>query len=307
VSIKTLSRRTTAKMGSQILAVKTHSPTLLIGVGAVGFAASTIMACRATLKLSEILEEGEANLKKVDAAQDSFEAEEIKKASFGVRLQVAIRIAKLYAPAVIVGGLALGAVTGSHIILKKRNAGLVAAYTVLDKIHSDYRSRVIADQGEKKDFEYLHGVEEREIVEETENGPVVKTVKGLDQEAIENADPEKIYKRVYNRKNKHWSDIPNQNQYTLQMIQSEANDLLRLQGYLFLNQVYDMLGFESTGTGQIVGWVKNPEDGKGDGFVSFGIWDNGVYKGMQWLNGDADSIMLDFNVDGPIIGALKKV
>lgn len=320
MSIKTLGRGLTARMGSQILSVKTHSPVLLLGAGAVGFTATVVLACQATLKLSDVLAAGEENLKKVDAAKGDFEEEEIKKATFGVRLQVAIKVAKLYAPAAAIGVVTLGLITGSHIILKKRNAGLVAAYTVLDKIHKDYRGRVVEDQGEEKDFEYLHGVETRVVVEETVDGPVDKTVKGLDQNVIANEDPELHYRRIFSAPkfdedgeiipgtgNKHWSDIPNQNQYILQMIQSEAGDLLRLQGHLFLNQVYDMLGFEPTAAGQIVGWKKNPKEGEGDGFVSFGIWDRGVYRGTQWLNGELDSLLLDFNVDGPIIGSLKKV
>lgn len=307
MNFKTLGRKATAKMGRQILSVKTHSPSLLIGVGAVGFTTSLVLACQATLKVSEILEKGEANLKKADAAQDSFEEEEIKKAKFGVRLKTAIEVAKVYAPSALVFGISLAAVTGSHMILKKRNAGLVAAYTVLDHSFRKYRGRVVADQGEQKDFEYFHGVEEREQVRETDKGPVVETVKGLDQETIENEDPEENYRRVFNRKNKHWSDIPNQNQFVIQLVQQEANHLLRLQKHVFLNQVYDMLGFEPTAAGQIVGWVKDPEQGEGDGFIDFGVWNDGVFKGMQWLNGDSESLLLDFNVDGPILGRLKKV
>lgn len=306
MSIKSLTRKVTARAGRQILTVKTHSPVLLFGVGLVGVTATTVLACRATLKMSELLEEGEKEL--VDTQSETgLEDETKKKLAFNVRLQVAIKIAKLYAPAVIVGVASVGALTGSHIILRKRNAGLAAAYTVLDKIHKDYRGRVIKDQGAEKDFEYLHGVEEREIVEETKDGPVVKNVKGLDQEAIKKEDPEKFYRRLFDRDHKDWSDIPNQNQFLIEMKQSEANDLLRLQGHVFLNQVYDLLGFEPTAAGQIVGWVKNPEAGEGDGYINFGIWNDGVYKGMQWLNGHSDSVLLDFNVDGPILGALKKV
>jgi hypothetical protein len=76
---------------------------------------------------------------------------------------------------------------------------------------------------------------------------------------------------------------------------------------VFLNQAYDLLGYEPTAAGQVVGWRKNPEEGEGDNYISFGVWHEGVFKGTQWLNGDTDSILLDFNVDGPILGALKKL
>ena len=324
MNFKTLGRKAVSRMGSQILTVKTHSPVILIGTGAVGFTATVVLACRATLKLSDILAEGEENLKKANAASaEKFGEDEIKKAKFGVKLQTAVNVAKAYAPAFAVGIFTLACVTGSYTILKKRNAGLAAAYAVVDKGFKDYRKRVVEDQGVEKDFEYANGVETREVVVEGKNGDLeAKTVKGLDQDAIRTADPESTYKRLFHGPerdefgniveggypaSKKWSDIPMQNQFVLQMVQSEANDLLRLQGYLFLNQVYDMLGYEHTVAGQIVGWRKNPKEGKGDGYVSLGKWENGQYKGVEWLNGESDSILLDFNVDGPILGVLKKV
>jgi len=323
VSFKTLGRKTVARMGSQILTVKTHSPAILIGTSAVGFTATVVLACRATLKLSDILAEGEENLKKANAASgEKFGDDEIKKAKFGIKLQTAINVAKVYALPAAFGIFTFACMTGSYTILKKRNAGLAAAYAIVDKGFKDYRKRVVADQGEQKDFEYAHGVETREIVKETADGPVVETVTGLDQDSIRTANPEKIYKRLFHgperdadgnlveggyEGHKQWSDIPLQNQFFLQTRQSELNDLLRYQGHLFLNQAYDILGFEPTIAGQEVGWLKNPKEGEGDGYVSLGVWDNGTYRGIEWLNGNADSILLDFNVDGPILHALKEM
>lgn len=324
MSMKTLGRKAVARMGSQILTVKTHSPAILIGTGAVGFTATVVLACRATLKLSDILAEGEENLKKANAASaEKFGEDEIKKAKFGIKLQTAVNVAKAYAPAFALGVFTIACVTGSYTVLKKRNAGLAAAYAIVDKGFKDYRKRVVDDQGEQKDFEYANGVETREVVVVGENGDLEsKTVKTLDHEAIRTADPEETYKRIFHGPErdengdiveggyaacKRWSDIPNQNQFVLQMLQSEANDLLRLQGYVFLNQVYDMLGYENTVAGQIVGWKRNPKEGEGDGYISFGTWDQGVYRGIEWLNGDSDSILLDFNVDGPILDSLKRI
>ena len=324
MNFKTLGRKAVSRMGSQILTVKTHSPVILIGTGAVGFTATVVLACRATLKLSDILAEGEENLKKANAASaEKFGEDEIKKAKFGVKLQTAVNVAKAYAPAFAVGIFTLACVTGSYTILKKRNAGLAAAYAVVDKGFKDYRKRVVEDQGVEKDFEYANGVETVQVVVEDEDGTLAtKTVKGLDQDSIRTANPEKTYKRLFHgperdadgnlveggyEGHKQWSDIPLQNQFFLQTRQSELNDLLRYQGHLFLNQAYDILGFEPTIAGQEVGWLKNPKDGEGDGYVSLGIWDNGTYRGIEWLNGNSDSILLDFNVDGPILHALKEM
>jgi uncharacterized protein DUF6353 len=68
--------------------------------------------------------------------------------------------------------------------------------------------------------------------------------------------------------------------------QSYANARLQAQGYLFLNDVYDMLGFNRTGSGQLVGWLK----GTGDNYVDFNI------VKVE----DENAFLLDFNIDGVI-------
>jgi hypothetical protein len=310
VSIKSLTHRVTAKAGRQVLKAQKHSPVFLVGLGIVGVGASVVMACRATLKLSDVLAEGEEHLKKVEVTVTDGEDSETKKASFNVRLQTAIKIARLYAPTAILFTASVGALAGSHLILSRRNAGLAAAYIGLDGAFKDYRGRVITELGEEKDFEFLHGVHEREIVEEGPNGPEVKIIRGLDQKAMQEMDPETTYGRVFSpllpdgSPNSNWQDVPGQNNFFLEMVQNRLNSLLRLQGYVFLNDAYDLLGYKKTKAGQVVGWVKNPEDGKGDGYIDFGVWRNGVHAGKEWINGHKDAYWLSFNVDGPILDLL---
>jgi hypothetical protein len=77
--------------------------------------------------------------------------------------------------------------------------------------------------------------------------------------------------------------------------QQWANDMLMGTGYIFLNEVYKMLGLEPTPAGQLVGWVK----GNGDDYIDFGILDD-PYEGMRFVSGDEASVLLDFNVDGVV-------
>jgi hypothetical protein len=75
--------------------------------------------------------------------------------------------------------------------------------------------------------------------------------------------------------------------------------LLQGRGYVFLNDVFDMLGLERTPAGQIVGWLKGSKGG--DGYIDFGVFrDDNAYMGMQFVTGNERSVLLDFNVDGPI-------
>ena len=84
--------------------------------------------------------------------------------------------------------------------------------------------------------------------------------------------------------------------------QNYANEKLQKQGYLFLNDVYDMLGIPKTKAGQVVGWVYDEAHPDiYDNFVDFGIYDLYNEKARDFVNGREKSILLDFNVDGNIL------
>ena len=83
--------------------------------------------------------------------------------------------------------------------------------------------------------------------------------------------------------------------------QAYATDKLRAQGYLFMNEVYEMLGIPKTVIGQRVGWVYDENNPVGDNFVDFGIYDLYNEKARDFVNGYERAILLDFNVDGDIL------
>lgn len=319
MSIKTLANRVTGKVGRQMLVAQKHSPVMLFGAGIVGVTATAVLACRATLKLSAVLDEAEQLVEGVDEQgktpfgedTEGFQ-ETVNKAKISIKLQTAITIAKLYAPAVAIGIISVGALTGSHVILSRRNAAVTMAYGIMHKSFDEYRGRVIKDQGTEKDLEYRFGTVEREIVEEGPNGPEVKVIKGLDQDAVKKAE-EQSYSRVFDRTNPNYSTLQHQNQYFIQMVQNHARDALEVQGYIFLCDVYDMLGIKRTAASMVVGWVKQPRfhrvtgEQLNDCYVDFGTWEEGMYKGKQWVNGDPKAFMLDFNVDGMVLDILDKV
>lgn len=314
MSIKTFKNRVTGTMARQALSIKSNSPVLLFGLGAVGFTTTIVLACKATLKLPEVLEKAERELSKVDETTkvtkggEDVTEETKEKAKLGVKLQTAIRVVKLYTPTAIVGVGTLTAITGAHVILTRRNTALTASLGIATKTFQDYRNRVIADQGTEKDLEYRWGVSEREIAEEGPNGIETTVLKGLDQEAIKREIAAgSVYARLFDSDHEDWSEFPHQNQSRIESVQRHMNTLLRVDGFVTLNQVYEALGFERTAAGQQVGWVVNPKNGEGDGVIDFGVWTDGVYEGKKWINGDKQAILLDFNVDGPILHLMKQI
>ena len=88
--------------------VQKHSPEILSAVGVVGVVAGGVMACKATLKLNDILDDADnqLNLIKETAADEKYaeqySAEDAKKDTAIVYVQSGVRIIKLYLPALYI-------------------------------------------------------------------------------------------------------------------------------------------------------------------------------------------------------------
>ena len=91
------------------------------------------------------------------------------------------------------------------------------------------------------------------------------------------------------------------NKVFLIQTQDAANDKLRLNGILTLNEVYDMLGVQRTAYGQIAGWVYTEDDSIGDAYVDFGIFNVDDPKACDFVNGYEKSIIVEFNCIGNIL------
>lgn len=302
MSLTAIRNVVTSNIGRKVLVTQKHSPVVLLGVGVTGFVATVILACRATVKMDDILKEAEKKDWEADHARRLSDAgqtkteytdEDVKKDKLTVRVQAAIKIARLYAPAVVVGVVTIGALTSSHVILTRRNAGLTAAYALVDKGFKEYRARVVDEFGREKDNEFRFGVVEKTIGVDTDEGIVEKTIRGADPKTFLNG--RSMYARIFDESNIRWQRQYGYNATWLGMQEKYANDLLQRKGKVFLNDVYKMLGFDEMPYGQLVGWIK----GEGDDYITFGILEDEV-RGMEFISGDERSIILDFNVDGVI-------
>ena len=285
--------------------VQKHSPEILAGVGVVGVVASGVMACKATLKLNDILDECKETRDKIKEVEenpefeDRYSPEDAKKDLTVNYMQTSMKIAKLYAPAVLLGSASLGCLLASNDILRKRNAALSAAYMTVDKGFKEYRQRVAERFGEEVEKEIRYNIKAQEIettvVNEDGSEAVVK-------ETVNIMDPNLYsdYARFFDEASPYWQKDPEYNLMFLKAQQQYANDLLKSRGRLFLNEVYEMLGIDKTKAGQIVGWVYNKENPSGDNFVDFGIYDISKERVRAFVNGYEPNILLDFNVDGNI-------
>lgn len=289
---------------------KKHSPEILVTVGVVGAVASAVMACKATLKVNEIMDETKENVEMIHdcvgkglktSDGEEYTQEVANKDLAIVYVQTGWKLVKLYGPSVALGVASIGCMVGSNQILRKRNIALGAAFTAVDKSFKEYRGRLIERFGKDLDRELRFGTKAKQVEETVidENGKettVTKTVEVVDPNVTHS-----IYSAVFCEGNTGWTKNAELNKVFLLQQQNYANDKLRLNGILTLNEVYDMLGIQRTAYGQLAGWVYTEDSSVGDNFVDFGIFDVSDEKKCDFVNGFERSIILDFNCIGNIL------
>ena len=303
-----MSDKVTRVIGKTKFGVKKHSPEILIVAGVAGIIASAVMACKATTKLSTITEESKKNIEAIKNVAEhpellpegkTYTKKDKQKDLTIVYAHTGLKLAKLYAPSVILGALSITCVVSSNNILRKRNAALAAAYTAVDKSFKNYRKNIVERFGEELDKELKYNVKAKEVEETVtdEKGKEKKVKK-----TVHVADPNGYseYAKFYDDGCSNWQKDAEHNLWFLRQQQNWANEKLKSQGYLFLNDVYDMLGIPKTSAGQIVGWIYDEKNPHGDNFVDFGIYDYTKEVNRDFVNGYERTILLDFNVDGPI-------
>lgn len=295
------------KIGFQI---QKKSPELLVAAGIAGIVVSAVMACKATIKASEVAEETKDTIDEiheieeqgVTRAGNAYSADDAKKDLTTTYLQTGVKYAKLYAPSVILGAASITCIVASHRVLKKRNVALAAAYTTLDKSFKEYRGRVMERFGEQVEKEIRYNIKAKEIkktvVDETGKKEKVKEV--VDTPAVDGWDPSQYspYARRFDETHPQWTKNPEMNLFYLKARQAQANDMLKTRGHLFLNEVYDLMGFPRTKAGAVVGWLYDPKRPElGDSYVDFGMFE--IQEGEDFES-YAKSYILDFNVVGDI-------
>ena len=292
------------KVGFQL---KKHSPEILVVAGVIGTVASAVMACKATTKISTIIDKTKEDVDNIhkcledESLAEEYTQDDSKKDLTIVYIQTGVKLAKLYAPSVILGALSIIGILASNNILRKRNVALAAAYATVDQGFKDYRKRVVERFGEQIDRELKYNIKAKKF-ETIEVDPETGKEKKV-KETVDIADPNTYsdFARFFDDGCTGWEKNSEYNLMFLRAEQNYANDRLKARGYLYLNEVYERLGIPCTKAGQIVGWVYNPDEPNGDNYVDFGIYDIAREKAREFVNGYERSILLDFNVDGNIL------
>lgn len=281
--MKFVPQAVTRNVGRQLLTLKKNRPHISFGVGIAGVIVGNVLVARATLKVGPVLEEMQAEVEDVKLHRDLDDPDRSKDLAY-VYGKGTIKLAQLYGPAVIVTGLSITLLTGSHVEMTRRNQALTATVVGLSKAYDEYRSRVRDAIGEERERDIYYAVTEETYIDEDGKKKTVLSPTG---------DPSLIspHARFFDEYSKYWQKDAEMNRLFVQVAQTHANQLLQARGHVFLNEIYDALGIPRSKAGTIFGWTLT---GDGDNYIDFGMYsthDNG------FVNGWNRSVLLDFNVD----------
>ena len=228
------------------LVLSKHAPTILTAAGTVGFIGTTVLASKATLKVEETLAEETALLVKVHEAHEDGKLTDKDATRDKVILytRMTTKLAKLYAPALILGAASIASLITGHGIMLKRNASLAAAYAAVDQAFKTYKKKVESKFGKDAVLDAIVSVADEDLTKDE-----------MTLEAISAVDGVSPYGVIFDDDNINWSADEDLAMLHLKCQQQYANDILQTRGHIFLNEVYKMLGFPHTPAGAVTGWV----------------------------------------------------
>lgn len=293
------------------LGIKKHSPEILVVTGIGTGVIAAIIACKQTIKANDIVAEARKSLQNIENVKELAANNEVEYTEENeqedrktIGMQVAVGMVKTYALPVGLGVLSITCILAGHHILKKRNVALAAAYSALSTDFMNYRKRVVNKYGKDVDFMLKNGLE-KQIVANQVIDPETGEVKETKEEVLTyEGDKLSQYARVFDEVGStQWTPSADHNRAFLLMEQNYFNERIRTRGYIFLNEVYERLGFRPTKAGSVVGWVYKNTDYEG---IDFGIFTAHTQKAVEFLEGTEPSIILDFNVQGDILSLVTE-
>lgn len=307
-----------------------HSPEILMGVGAVTFVATIVMASKETIKEQEILEDHQEALDDIEIMHVEegtditlidrdfddniylLNDKEYKKARRDVYIHTSLSTVKNYTPAVALGTVSLACFFGAFGIMKKRYTTLVVAYTALEESFRAYRQRVIEDKGEDADLYYMTGQKVKEVTVKDEEGQKTKQKQlTLPDGTILSPYAFKFGKyKETGELNHQWTGNSVLDRAYLLGQQDYLNDQLYMRcifdddhkvlkrGWVFLNEIRDLAGEDPTSTGSVVGNLfGNGEPGR-DGYIDFRL--------VEATDENGSCFYINPNVDGLIYDIVEK-
>lgn len=295
--------------------IKKKAPGLLMFGGVATMVGGTVFACKATLKVADIVNDAADDMAYIDAIKNEgkvlstgeiYTEELAANDKKTLKIQTIAKVAKCYAPAALLICLGIVGVCCGHKILSNRYTSMVVAYEGAKTAYMNARERAKEKFGD-------------DVANEIFNPKTKKKVKAVDKDGNEYEKEIEVPELTGNfadgyhavfcpETTRDFSDWNTMNAAFIIGQLSYLNRRLEEDGYLYLNDALEAFGLEKVPEGQVLGWIFDPNAEK-FGENNHYIWlgpniedfvldcENGHYDNV------VESVWLEFifNIDGNIV------
>lgn len=309
-----LSNKFTRGIGKVKLGAIKHSPEILLAAGIISGAATIFFAAKGTLKAGEVIDAHKEKIDQIHEAKEVASEEEYSEKDAQIDtvktyVQTGVGFAKIYAPAIIFGAVSLTCILASHGIMRKRNVALAATLATVRTAFDEYRGRVVRDLGKEMDNHFLYDTVEEVVEREVTDPETGKTKKK--KEKVQTPTVTSVYSRFFEGSDDFEKNGSANYLFIRSQLLTAQRHLVR-DGFLFLNDVYKLLGLPLTVAGQSAGWIYDYND-KENTQIFFEGFDldnelNSSQPVKDLMNGFNNDILINFlNIRDDILTDLPRV
>lgn len=263
--------------------IRLAKPEIALGVGIVGLAAGTILACTKTKQAVDVIEETKDELEDIKICfeeeeklvdpdvSDDERADILKdlhrdcfKDKAAAYWKASCKLGKIYAVPILLWSGGLSSIIFAHADLKHQNSKLLLDSMAFKKFVDEYRERIRREIGDEKEKELYFGAEEDEfeVTEvDPETGNYVK--KRVKSKKIPK-DSGSMFARNFNQETSYAFDARSYASYFIELHVEHLNKKLKSVPFLTVNDLYDEFNMKPAygrcKEGLDWGWAFDPLD-----------------------------------------------
>ena len=277
-------------------------PDILMGAGTAGVIGGTVLACCATPKAVEIINEYKQERQRIlDNLAGEEPTKEEKKRLRRMRVKMVGRVAAVYGPAAAVETLSLTNMWVGYTKMKTAYLGASAACVSLNQTLNAYRKAIRDEYGEDGEEKISHGYREEEVFRTKEDGTTETVrIRVYPHDVSEMPSP---YARYFCYGEAGAAERSMDYNLTFLRLQADAfRRYVEANRIATLNDLYETLDIRKSAAGNHVGWIYDKDHPTGDNYIDLRI--KIVLRDRIDVNGERNGyekvILIDPNVDGEI-------
>ena len=199
---------------------KQNSPTILTVIGCVGVGITAIMAARDTMRAMRKIE---------DDSYQAFQRNRTVTLSTKEKIKIA---APCYIPTALTGLSTMLCICGANKLNRNMQKSLTSAYVLLDQSYKEFRKSVREVHGEDGEIEVIKNISYKKAAE-----------LGVPEYNDSDVFFDFFSLQFFNSKLSKIKEV-----------ETIANDMLRTHGYISLKTMYSLIGVDTFGTDNLLGW-----------------------------------------------------